>query len=136
MCICSNILVVKHVCEMWEFFSHFLTPLACMFQTHINCMCIQRLGLCKEATKNITSCYCLHTDSYLDCSQVTIMCTYVLMFSVLPHLQETHVHSPLYTASNMGRIEIVDALLKNGADPNLACTVCELVSISCTNTLF
>ena len=35
--------------------------------------------------------------------------------------------SPLYVASQEGHTDIVDILLKHGADPNLACTVWGLV---------
>ena len=35
--------------------------------------------------------------------------------------------SPLYTASQEGYTDIVDTLLRHGADPNLACTVWGLV---------
>ena len=35
--------------------------------------------------------------------------------------------SPLYIACQKGHIDVVDTLLKGGADPNLACTVWGLV---------
>ena len=35
--------------------------------------------------------------------------------------------SPLYAASQEGHTEVVDTLLENGADPNLATTVCTLL---------
>ena len=35
--------------------------------------------------------------------------------------------SPLHAASQEGHIEVVDALLSNGADPNLADVVGELI---------
>ena len=35
--------------------------------------------------------------------------------------------SPLYFACQKGHIDVVDTLLKGGADPNLACTVWGLV---------
>ena len=35
--------------------------------------------------------------------------------------------SPLYTASSHGRTEVVDILIKSGADPNLTTTVWGLV---------
>jgi len=35
--------------------------------------------------------------------------------------------TPLYSASQEGHTEVVDTLLKSGADPNLACTVWGLV---------
>ena len=35
--------------------------------------------------------------------------------------------SPLYAASQEGHTEVVDTLLENGVDPNLATTVCTLL---------
>lgn len=38
--------------------------------------------------------------------------------------------SPLYVASQEGHIEVVDTLLKSGANPNQATTVCVLFTLS------
>ena len=35
--------------------------------------------------------------------------------------------SPLYVASGVGHTDVVDTLLKNGADPNFSSTVCTLL---------
>ena len=49
-------------------------------------------------------------------------CAYVIIIS--SHSQVGI--SPLYVASEFGHTEVVDALLKNGADPNQAATVMRL----------
>ena len=54
---------------------------------------------------------------------ITVLCFPVLMCLVL--LQSGA--SPLYIACQRGHIDVVDTLLKGGADPNLACTVWGLV---------
>ena len=51
----------------------------------------------------------------------SITCSHILVFF---HTQKSHMASPLFLASKMGYTEVVDTLLKNGADPNLACMVC------------
>ena len=57
-----------------------------------------------------------------------------MLLILIAHLSSTlqDGFTPLYVASDKGHTSIVDALLRNGADPNLAVTVSILV-VCCQN---
>ena len=59
---------------------------------------------------------------------------HTILLILIAHLSSTlqDGYTPLYVASQNGHTSIVDVLLRNGADPNLALTVSILV-VCCQN---
>ena len=81
------------------------------------------------------------------CSFITVTHAYIPQCNMLLHHSSMccillfalqNGCTPLYVASQEGHTEIVDILLKSGADPNLACTVrvqaCDSISIASVYT--
>lgn len=63
------------------------------------------------------------------CQITAVVHTYVLCIHFSSGLQDGL--TSLFIASQEGHTEVVDTLLKNGADPNLACTVWKLMCPVC-----
>lgn len=53
----------------------------------------------------------------------TYACVFIYVFTIFSYSLQDGL-SPLYAASHEDHIEVVNILLKNGADPNLATKVC------------